>query len=303
MPKWLKIIGYILIGIVSFVIFLYLTFPFDVIKDRLLAEIEKSSKGQYEVTVATVNPKLLVGVTLKGVKVNKRTEGKNVPMLEADQIGLKVSIFSLIFGSPKVKFDVRMGDSRISGRAVLGKGASKVTVVLDELNLATFHYLASELGLQVKSQINGEIDVDVNSRQIIRSSGAINIEPNGIQILPSKLKTGVMGEIDLPAMTIGAGKSLISAELKRGAIKITSLKLEKGDLNIDLKGSIYLSSNVSNFRLNLKGDFSFSEKLGQALPFLFIIEKQKKEDGKFPLTIAGRISKPQIKIGDFTVPL
>jgi len=202
-----------------------------------------------------------------------------------------------------VKFDVRMGDSRISGRAVLGKGASKVTVVLDELNLATFHYLASELGLQVKSQINGEIDVDVNSRQIIRSSGAINIEPNGIQILPSKLKTGVMGEIDLPAMTIGAGKSLISAELKRGAIKITSLKLEKGDLNIDLKGSIYLSSNVSNFRLNLKGDFSFSEKLGQALPFLFIIEKQKKEDGKFPLTIAGRISKPQIKIGDFTVPL
>ena len=48
MPKLLKIIGYILIGIVSFVMFLYLTFPFDVIKDRLLAEIEKSSKGEAE---------------------------------------------------------------------------------------------------------------------------------------------------------------------------------------------------------------------------------------------------------------
>ena len=71
----------------------------------------------------------------------------------------------------------------------------------------------------------------------------------------------------------------------------------------ELKGKIFLSSRMANYRLNLRGQFSVSEKLNEAFPFLFIVDSQKKEDGSYPLSITGRISRPSIKIGTFTVPL
>lgn len=303
MPKGLRILGYILVGFISFIIFLYLTFPFDVLKDRILAGVEKGLKGKYDIQVASVSPRLLAGITLKSVRLNKRDEGGSVPVWEAEKIKLNASLFSMMFGSPRVKFDIRSGGGRISGRVNMEKNGAKVTLRLGNVNLGKIYYLASKYGLNLKSEIDGKVDLDINPSQIIRSSGTLIIEPRSIKLLASKIKAGAMGEIDLPAIAIGEDKSLISAELKRGAIKINSFRLEKGDLNIDLKGTIYLSSEISNFRLNLKGNFGFTEKVGEALPFLFIIEKQKNEDGTFPLTISGRLAKPQIKIGDFTVPL
>lgn len=303
MPRGLRIIGYALIGLFSFILFLYLTFPFDVLKDRLLDSVEKGLKGGYEITVNSVSPRLIAGVTLKGVKIIERGEGESVPMWEADKIKLNVSLFSLMFGSTKIKFDVISGGGSVAGKLTLDKARVQVGVELDEFNLGTFVYLASKYGINLKSKIDGDADLNIDSSQVIRSSGTVNIQPNSIKFMASKFKAGAMGDIDLPEMVIGGGKSLISAEINKGAIKINSFKLEEGDLNIDLAGSVYLSSKASNYRLNLSGTFGFSEKVGQALPFLFIIEKQKNESGTFPLTIAGRLSKPQIKIGDFTVPL
>lgn len=303
MPKGLKILAYILTGLISFVLFLYLTFPFDVLKDRMLADVEKRLKGQYEINVGSISPRLLLGVTLKSVQVMERGEGGLLPVIEAERIKLKTSLFSVIFGNPKIKFDVKSGKGRMIGEINNEKNKTLVDVEIESFDLGKIPIIARKTGLQFKSKIDAEIKLDLNPSQILRSSGSLKIIPNKISVLASKLKAGAMGEIDIPPMVIGAGDSLISAELKRGAIKVGSLKLEEGDLNLNLGGSIYLSSSVKNFRLNLRGDFDFSEKVGQALPFLFIIEKQKNEAGKYPLTIAGRLAKPQIKIGDFTVPM
>lgn len=303
MPKGLKIAGYIAFAFISFFVFLYLTFPFEVVKDRLLDDVEKRFRGKYELTVGSISPRLIAGVTLKNVKLKERAEGTQISVVEADKVKLKASVFSLIFGSPKIKFSVLSGGGEVFGRVQSGKDEVLTGVELDEFNLSSLTYLMSKYGLNVKSRISGKVDLNINLNQIIRSSGKISIKPNTITILPSKLKAGAMGEVDLPALTISTGKSLIDAELQRGAIKINDLRLEGGDIDIDLKGSVYLSTKLDNFRLNLRGTFKFSEKLDQALPFLFIISKQKKEDGTYPITIAGRLSKPQIKIGDFNVPM
>lgn len=303
MPKGLKIVMYFFVGFISFVLFLYLTFPFASLKDRLLAGLEKGLKGKYEITVNSVSPGFLIAVNLKGVKLEKRDENGLLPVWQAERIKLSPYIFSVIFGSPKVKFDIRSGKGRVLGKVQMDKGSSIISVELDEVDLGKITYLASKYGINLQSKINGNINLEIDPKQIIRSNGTIKIEPNTIKFLASKIKAGALGEIEMPEAVIGAGKSLIDAELKRGAIRLNAFKLEAGDLNVDLTGSLYLSSDLANYRLNLRGTFDYSEKLGQALPILFMIEKQKNDKGLYPLTISGRLASPQIKIGDFTLPL
>ena len=77
-----------------------------------------------------------------------------------------------------------------------------------------------------------------------------------------------------------------------------------GDLDLDLKGSVSLKGRgPEDYRLDIKGGFKMSENLTKALPFLFIIEKQKNAQGVYPLTVTGRLGKPNIQIGKFRVPM
>lgn len=303
MPKGLRVTGYVIFGVFSFLLFIYLTFPFDALKDRILADVEKNLKGEYEISVGSVSPRLLIGVTLKSVKIIDRGGGTAAAVFEADRVRLKTSLISMMFGSPTVKYDVKVGKGRIVGKIGSEKNKTHLEMRLVDFDLGKIAFLLSKYGLQLKSEINGDIKLDLDSEQIIRSTGIINMEPNGIKILPSKLKAGALGEVDIPEMLIAGGKSVISADLQRGAIKVNKFVFEQGDFDLDLNGSVYLSSKFENFRLNLKGGFKISDKMNQALPFLFIISNQKKEDGVYPVTISGRLAKPQIKIGDFNVPL
>ena len=89
----------------------------------------------------------------------------------------------------------------------------------------------------------------------------------------------------------------------KGTATLDSFRFANSDLPLDIKGKIFLSNKLENYRLNLTGSFAASQKLSEALPFLMIIDSQKQEDGSYPLSITGRIAKPAIKIGTFTVPM
>lgn len=306
MPKGLRIILYVFVGFFSFIFFLYTTFPFDVLKDRLIDNIESGLKGGYEIKVGSVSPGLLGGVNLKGVRVMKKDETGSVVFWQIDNIKLRMSLLSMLFGKQVVKFDFKNGGN-VSGRIDNEKNRLVINVSTANFDLGKIAYLATKYGLNFKTAIDANIALDIDPRQIVRSNGSITIEPNDIKILATKTNSetlkGILKDGEIPELTIGAGKSSIVAKLDKGQVKIETFKLEKGDVNLDLAGAIYLATTLDNLRLNLTGSFGISEKLNQLLPVLFIIEKQKNEDGTYPLSITGKITRPQIKIRDFTVPL
>lgn len=307
MPKGLKILAYIGIALFSFIIFFYLTFPLDTLTEKFLSNVEAGLKGQYSIDVGSVSPRLIAGALLKSVKVTKRDEAGDIPVFELEKVRLKTSIFSLISGNPVVRYDIRSGEGRISGRVKSEKESVSLDAKLDGLDLGQIGYLAKKHNIKLSSAIDGDIKLEINQKQPIRSSGEIKIEPNGIKTSEVNFKSdklkGFVKDDTLPEMTIGAGKSEILLRLEKGSIKVETFRLEGGDLNFDLTGMIYLSQKISNSRLNLRGKFTFSEKIYEAIPFLYGLQNQKGADGTYPLTIAGRVNAPQIKIGDFTVPL
>ena len=130
------------------------------------------------------------------------------------------------------------------------------------------------------------------------------IEALGVRrVLLLRYNIGGAG-IPLPETAITKGRdSRLKLTIDKGAVNVDEFRLAGGDLGLDLKGKVFLSTVLSNYRLNLTGSFAISDKLGQAIPFLFMAEKQKQADGSYPLTITGRLSEPAIKVGTFTLPL
>lgn len=303
MSKFVKYISYFVVFVVSFVIFLYMSLPYDAIKERVIGTIEKQAGGKYFVSVDEFSPYWFTGVEISGLSLKDATSKDKEELINIDEIQGRASFFSLILGNPSVSFDIDLGDGEISGSAGQSTDFLDLDLELDDVDFKNFKLITAKTGLTISSKISGDIKLKYDKTRPIRSGGIVSLDLDNINIAETELKLGEMA-MPIPDISLSKGSgSEMRLEVGKGTIDVKSFKLADGDLQITISGKIFLSNNVNNYRFNLNGTFKASEKLEKALPFLFIVEKQKDENGNFPLSITGRLAKPSIKIGTFTLPI
>ncbi len=303
MSRLVKFIAYLALFVVSFLLFLYWMFPYSALRDRVLGAIEQQLGSGVSVTAETLEPYWFSGVEVSGLEVEGMNEGRAVTLLKCRRLRARAGLVSLLVGSPRISFLVEIGKGEISGTARRTEEELDLDLELDNVDLGTIQLIQERTGLKLSSRIGGVVRLMIDRQRPLRSTGKIDLDLRDIVLKPSMVKLGEM-EMEMPELALSKGReSRIRLEVDRGAIAVESIVLKGGDLGIDLKGKVFLSTRVDNYRFNVSGSFSASEKLGQALPFLFIIEKQKREDGSYPISITGRLARPSIKIGTFTVPL
>lgn len=301
--KAVRFFGYSLLFGVSFFFFLYLMFPYEILKDRLILELERMLGSGTEVSLVGLTPHYFSGVRLKGLKVVYHEQNTPSPVLSIDRAELRISLLSALLGNPRLSFQVKAGAGELRGSGKQSDGMLNLDLELRDLDVGAFPILASRYGLKLGSRIDGAVELLYDQGNTMRSSGKANLTFRSLALEESSLPMSG-SSIDLPAVQIAKGRdSRIRASLGKGVITLEEFRFSGGDLSLDLQGKIFLSSELLNTRLNINGSFSDSPKLSQALPFLFIVEKQKRPDGSYPLAISGRFEKPSIRIGTFTVPL
>lgn len=299
MSKFLKFILCVLLFVFSFVLFLYWSFPYEVLKDRAIGSIG----ADYDISVKELSPYWFTGIDVSGVKVREPAAKGGTDLMDIKRIRGRISILSLLFGKPKVSFDVDIGKGDISGTAMQTEDETNIDVDIDDIDLKYLKVVMAKTGINMTGELNGKVALKVDKKRPIRSEGKIALNLRNVIIPATNVKLGEMS-MPLPDLTLTKQKgSDIKLEISKGTISVDTFTLVGGDLEIDLKGKIFLSNNINNYRFNLNGSLKASEVLNQALPFLFVVEKQKREDGSFPLSITGRLAKPSIKVGTFTLPM
>lgn len=306
MPKVLKYIGYFFLFVFLFFIFLYWTFPYGVLKDRLISATQQQLGGNYDIKIGDFSPSFFTGATLKDVKIIKHENNVASSVLEATKVKIRTTFSSLLFGNTSVKFTIKNQKGSVSGSFKGNEDGFLFNGDFSDFNVGNLGFISgtAESGTRLVSDIDGEVKLNINKRQIIQSTGNASFTISNLSLKPGELKLGEGMNFTIPELILAKGSgSTIKLELLKGAIKVKEFKLNDSDLKMELSGDIFMSSILKNYRMNLKGTFSVTPKLEQAIPFLFMVEKQRQPDGTYPITITGRISQPSIKIGDFTLPI
>ena len=301
--RLLRMLGYGVFFLLSFVFFLYLLFPYNLIKERVIAAVQQQLGAQTEVTVESFKPYRFSGLSLKGLDVRVLDAAGPKQLLKITECYGRVSLFSLLLGRPNVNFTVKTGKGELSGTYAQGSTSDELTLDLSSVDLASFPFLAQSLSVPLSSQIDGEISIDLDKQRWTRSSGKIDLDFLGLSIAETTLS--FQGEpFVLPQLTLAKGrKSGVQATLNKGVLSLDALRFDGGDLTLQLAGKVLLSDQTADSRMNLMGSFSTTDKFNRALPFLFLVEKQKQPDGTYPLALSGRVAHPNVKVGNFTLPL
>lgn len=303
LAKWA---GYIALGAVAYIMFMYWTFPYDQLKNRLESGIEQALGADYDVTIGSMSPSFVTGAVLKDVKINLRSGAELKLVLQADKARVRVGLFSLLLGNPSVSFSLLMKKSTIDGSISKRDNGFVATVELDPLLFSSVDWFSSKLGLKLDGKMKGQIAVNLGSDASRGSDGSIDIKfQNGELAAGTKISLGAAGSMELtnPIRFAQDSDSKLDVKWGKGLVQLNEWKWSGGDLQVNLKGQIFTGNTMSNYRLNVNGSVTLSPQFEKDFPIVALIAKQKQADGSYAIAVTGNMDHPAIKIGDFPLPL
>lgn len=302
MNKSVKWIGMLVLGAFAFLAFLYWTFPYDVLKARVITTFERQLGGKWSVKIDELEPHWFSGVKLHDVQLLSRADTKAPPVLQAKEATARIGLLATLFGSPQANFAVELEKGDIEGSIQRKEDQTTIELELDALDLQAFRFIEDVSGLKLAGRLDGNVNVQLNLRAIKQAAGKIELMLDNWKILKgSQLKLGALGAMDLDSeFILSKGKdSVIKITMERGTAKIDTFRMKGGDIELDLKGQFFLERQFARSRINLKGTVKFSDKMKQIFP-VEMLGASDPDSGTYPVEISGRMAKLRKRIGKFS---
>jgi type II secretion system protein N len=261
-----NILWFTLYGILITLIFMYLLFPADIVKDRLEASLSSPNFGFQAQSLQTSLP---LGLKFKNVIIHATAAGNF--MLQTEMLDVQPQLSGLFKKYSYVGLSGYAYGGSFDGNVGLLSWNNAYPPIEGKLkfrniDLARFNFLAGELGKEVTGKASGSLFYNIASAAKQNPAGRITLML-------------VKGNYPLSEAFLGINKIEydrleIQAQLEDGGLKIEKLEMFGPQINCSLKGDIVMAGDLKNSRLNLTG----------------VIEIQSKN--KLKITIGGTLANP-----------
>lgn len=310
--KYAPLVGYPLFYLLCLAVFAALTFPYDKLKQRVVATFnadQRATNGQQELQIDEMSSYWLTGVRVRGVRIltaSAMEPNKPPAKMEIDEATVRYSILSALVGNRSIGFDVYAFGGEASGTYSESGKDKAIDVTLDGIDLANVDVVAQTIGLPMQGKLSGTVKLTLPEGKPTKGTGSVALEVTGMTVGDGKAK--LKGALALPKVDVGT--FAFSGEGKDGVLKIT--KFGAGGKDVELQGDGRITMRESfgdalcdatvRFKINdayrTKSDVTKSlfGAPGSSAPALFElanpkIKQAKRADGFYGFTLRGPLSR------------
>jgi type II secretion system protein N len=313
-------------------LFGYLTFPFGLLKDRVIAEFARKGKPGQRLEIEKLSSYWFSGVEVTNVKLvlppdDPAPAGFGYPsggsdfggaapaaappketVIALDEAHVRVRILPLLIGRVRVDFWASTMGGEIRGVAPVGGSGGDIEVELTKVELGKIEPLTQALGLPLKGTATGKLALSAVDGKFSKADGSLNLTIEDIVVGDGKTK--IQGILELPAARVGT--LTLTAEAKEGVLKVTKLASQGADVELIGDGRITTKEPWNDSQADLYLRFKFTDAyrtksdttktlLGDPtspLPGLIEMQvpkmkKAKRADGFFGWHMHGALKNPK----------
>jgi type II secretion system protein N len=286
--RHIKPLSYIVFFLAAFIVFIFITFPGDLIKKRIIAEIESSTPYKVDIEEAGISP--LLSIELAGLKLYKSKDR----FLKVDSLSIRPSVFALIFGTKKFPFKAKLLNGEVEGSvSMAGSRAREIEATVKHLTIDSIPALISSDNARMFS-LGGVMDGSVHIELEPRSKGEFQFEINRLSMKDIKVKG-----MSLPSFT--DLKSVVKGNIDGKRTNILALNVTGKDIDLEITGSTPLFWDMPKgglidlgYRLEMKGA-QMAKYKGLLAPYL-----ATQRDGSLGGKILGTVKNPRFEKGTIT---
>ncbi len=315
-PKLLYPAFYLL----SFVVFVTWTFPYDKLKERLVSQFnakQRTTQTPQELQIDELDSSFLTGVKAKGIRlVSASSEpGKPPSILALDEARARISLLGLLVGNKEVSFRIDAFDGTIKGSFADTGKAREIEVNFDGVDIGRVEPIAANAGFPLEGRLGGALKLTLPEGRASKGNGTVSLEVKEMHAGNAKelsIKTP-MGPFTLPRLKVGT--FAVSGEAKDGVFKIVKVSAQGGDVDVSGDGRVQMREVATDGLLDANLKFKINDgyrnkndktKLlfgapgSKEKPMLEMdpkMSRAKTSDGFYALRISGTLGRPDVQAG------
>ncbi len=325
--------GYSTFFFVALLLFIYWSFPYDRVRDKIIAEFEKSQRvppgaPRQQLSIGKLEPSWLTGIVLKDVALTTYpADPAKVPsVLRADEIRARVSLGSLFSSAKDLSFSAKALSGTIEGSITHKLSQNQtptpgkkdqgpkydrtIKMDLDGIALAELGPLRDAVGTAVGGTLKGTIDITYGETRIDKANGTVALEVENFWVSDGKTPfkvpalKAVFGSEDITLPQIVIGNVPVQINVKNGVATIEKFEGKGKDLELNVDGRVTLRESVNESDLALGLRFKFNDtykKKGESTAGLLLLldsepklRASKRSDGFYALRVHGPLGNPII---------
>ncbi len=304
----LKTAGYVVLFLVSFIFFVYFTFPYEVLKENVSAEL--SSATGYSIHIGKLGSKFPIGLEARDVNI----DSSGASPLQISKFKVRISLLSLLIGRVSVEVEVvDKGGGTFAAEVTLSafklifsQAALPSRIELESDNFSIGQWIDFALGALSKGssvnpllapiltklgfigKLKAKVEFDLDSGDPTQSNGTANI-----QLKDALLKLSDPA-FNLPDQKFS--KAGIQAKLAGG-----TLTLDKGsgfiaqDFSLETDGKVLLKGTLAKSTVDIAIKLSLKKALKEQFGSILDAILGGSRDGEISFKVSGTLSSPNMQ--------
>lgn len=290
--KILKWTGYPAFFLFCFVFFLYKTFPYDRLADRLVQEAR--ARG-YELEIIDLTHSGLTGLTFESLRLALPEEGDAPPLdVIIDELTVSTSLFSLISDTKSYSFDAELAGGEAEGDLTVGESSMEVDAEIEEVSLQAIPALRKVTKVPLEGTLTGQVELSMPS-EVTESTGNVEVTIEALQVGDGKTAVDIPGWGGLTLDRADLGNLELVATIEEGIAKIERAKSHGKDLKLDALGRVRLLRPIKRSELNVmvrvKIEDAYKERSPKIATMMELgssgLKSATTPDGAIQYTVAG----------------
>ncbi len=299
---------YSVVSTAATLLFTYLTFPWNAVRDRLETMLSSSLRGPdrstFQVTIGELRPSWFTGLRFERLVIVSRDPAAppDAPpaTLIVPELTVRIELWPLVRRRPTVDFHARLVSGEVSGQVRLGKKEQGLALSIGRLDLNKSHDLFAVAGrfagmdlgaMELAGALTGRADL------AFKGGDFATLDGNVLAGLDhATLEGGRFGEYDLPKVALGKVDLQILAG--RGKVDVRRIAMEGGDVDLHGDGvSLTLNRNFAFSMLHGQIKVHFGPDLLKRVPYLGLglsALKPPDHNGTYTLPLGGTLRNPRL---------
>jgi type II secretion system protein N len=294
--------------------FAYLTFPFDHLRHRIIAEFNtaQAEASGMRLQIDDMSWYWGTGIEAQGVRLTSPATGSpdengkrpRPQVYEIQDLHVRFSLLRGLIGSSHVSFGLEAGNGEVEGYVDDDDELRTVQLEFAALGISGLPFLASAVGLPMTGSLSGEVELRLPEMKLSKGDGEINLQIRELAVGDGKAK--IRDTIALPRLD--AGQMELVAIVKSGQVKLETFSAKGPDLELAAEGKMRLRDPFATSLADLSLQFKFTDRYktkndmtkglfgepGSSTPGLFDLDAKnraaKGADGFYAWRVSGPFS-------------
>ncbi|MBW2305594.1 MAG: type II secretion system protein GspN [Deltaproteobacteria bacterium] len=290
--RWMLWIGYALFGMMMFLVFTYLNFPYPRVKALLVAEFQSRVPAQLSIAALRADPPL--GMVGRNVVVTAPLNGDNMELFRADRIGLRFAPLSWIRGRGSMRIHIQAYGGAIYAMTgiyqFLNPIDRPIEIEIQGIDPGRNTALRKSIANELTGLLDGELKVQP------RSGGLLKFQMGG-RLMAKNVKIDGIKNLNPNPGRLTFSKIECIVAFSDGILHLAPMRAQGSELEGKLEGTLRLRENLRESVLNMRGNILIkpvlASKLGLIMTFL---RKYRNTRGEIPFALTGTLQRPSLRV-------